>query len=505
MNENNFVVEMENISKRYPGVVALNSVKFNLKPGEVHCLLGENGAGKSTLIKILSGAISPDEGSINISGEEVKIESPTHARQLGINTIYQELDLIGKLSAAENIFLGNEILKNKFSINWKEVYQRSQELIHRLGLDFDTRTPVDELSVALKQMVAVAKSIAFESKVLIMDEPSAVLTDKELDILFKIINQLKAEGIGIIYISHRLEEIFKIGDRITVFRDGEHINTMEIEGLDENKIITMMVGRELKNQFSYKSKEIGKEVAMSVKNLSRKGVLSDISFELYKGEVLGISGLVGAGRTELARCIVGADLYDEGEIYLNEKEVKIKSPKVAKKLGIGLVPEERKTEGLVLVHSVKENTIMTILKKLSKYGILNIKSINNLVEKYITDLKIKTPSMNEKISNLSGGNQQKVVLAKWMAVNCKVLILDEPTRGIDVGAKAEIYKLITQLADEGLSIILISSEIPEILNLSTRVLVMSQGTITKEFKKEEATQESILRYSIPKNLIVRSS
>jgi len=500
-----FVVEMKGIRKEYPGVKALSSVDFTLKPGEVHCLLGENGAGKSTLIKILSGAVIPDGGEIRINGKEEKISSPIQARRLGVSPIYQELDLIGCLSAAENIFLGNERLKNRWTIDWKSVNREAQALVESLGIQFDVRKPVDELSVALKQMVAIAKAMVIKSNILIMDEPSAVLSDKELEILFEIIEKLKRQGMGIIYISHRLEEIFRIGNRLTVLRDGQWIATRDVAGITESEMIAMMVGRELKNQFAEKTKPVGEEVVLSVRNLSRKGVLHEIGFDLRKGEILGISGLVGAGRTELARCLVGADPIDSGTVKLEGVELNIKSPKQAKRYGIGYVPEERKVDGLVLNHSVKDNAIYTILDKVSAFGVLKRGEIKSTVRQYVDELLIKTPTMEQKAGNLSGGNQQKIVIAKWMAVGGKVLILDEPTRGVDVGAKAEIYRLIARLADEGLSIVMISSEIPEILNMSNRILVMSEGRITRELRMEEATQEEILRYAIPQNLNARSS
>ncbi|MCL6520422.1 MAG: sugar ABC transporter ATP-binding protein [Armatimonadetes bacterium] len=485
-------LEMRGITKTYPGVKALDNVDFEVAKGEVHALVGENGAGKSTLMKILAGAQPMDSGEIRINGEVVHITSPQKAMDLGISIIYQEFNLVPYLNAAENIFLGREpkgILPG--FIDFKTMYAEAQRVIDSLGVKLDVRTPVNRLSVAQQQMVEVAKATSRNASIIAMDEPSATLTEHELQNLFELIRSLKSKGVSIIYISHRLEEIFQIADRVTVLRDGRLVGTKPVSEIDRDEIIRMMVGRELKEKIPKESVEFGPP-ALTIKGLSRKGILHDISFTVHKGEVLGIAGLVGAGRTELARAIFGADPIDSGEIWLNGTRVDIRSPRDAIQLGIGLVTEDRKELGLILGMVVRENISLANLDSLTRFGFVNRREEKKAALKFVEDLMIKTPSIEQQVQNLSGGTQQKVVLAKWLFTQSKVLIFDEPTRGIDVGSKVEIYQLMNQLAANGAAIIMISSELPEILGMSDRIIVMHEGRIAGELSREEATQEKIM-------------
>lgn len=485
-------LEMRGITKTYPGVKALDNVNFEVAKGEVHALVGENGAGKSTLMKILAGAQPMDSGEIRINGEVVHITSPQKAMDLGISIIYQEFNLVPYLNAAENIFLGREpkgILPG--FVDFKTMYAEAQRVIDSLGVKLDVRTPVNRLSVAQQQMVEVAKATSRNASIIAMDEPSATLTEHELQNLFELIRSLKSKGVSIIYISHRLEEIFQIADRVTVLRDGKLVGTKPVSEIDRDEIIRMMVGRELKEKIPKESVEFGPP-ALTIKGLSRKGILHDISFTVHKGEVLGIAGLVGAGRTELARAIFGADPIDSGEIWLNGTRVDIRSPRDAIQLGIGLVTEDRKELGLILGMVVRENISLANLDSLTRFGFVNRREERKAALKFVEDLMIKTPSIEQQVQNLSGGTQQKVVLAKWLFTRSKVLIFDEPTRGIDVGSKVEIYQLMNQLAANGTAIIMISSELPEILGMSDRIIVMHEGRIAGELSREEATQEKIM-------------
>jgi len=485
-------LEMRNISKQYPGVRALDDVSLSVGRAEIHALLGENGAGKSTMMKILAGAQGKDDGDILIDGEVVDIDSPQKAMDLGISIIYQEFNLVPYLSAGENIFLGREPkAKIPGFVDFKTLYATSQQVINKLGVKMDARAPVNTLSIAQQQMVEIAKATSKSAKIIVMDEPSATLTDHELRALFDLMRQLKSEGVSIVYISHRLEEVFEVCDRATIMRDGHWVATKDVKDLTREEIIRLMVGRELKDAIPKVAAEQG-EVALSVKNLNRAGVLHDISFDVHKGEVLGIAGLVGAGRTETARAIFGADSIDSGTISVLGKQVTINSPQDAIRHGIGLVTEDRKQQGLVLGMAVRENTTLANLGALSTLGFVRQREERAVAEKYRTDLAIKTPSIEQTVQNLSGGNQQKVVLAKWLYTGSKVLIFDEPTRGIDVGAKSEIYKLMNELAAKGAAIIMISSELPEVLGMSDRILVMHEGRITGELSRAEATQESIM-------------
>ncbi len=485
-------LEMRNISKQYPGVRALDDVSLSVGASEVHALLGENGAGKSTLMKILAGAQSKDTGSILLNGETVMVDSPQKAMDLGISIIYQEFNLVPYLTAGENIFLGREprsVIPG--FVDFKKLYAESQRVLDKLGVRIDARTPVNQLSIAQQQMVEIAKATSKKAKVIIMDEPSATLTDHELVALFTLIRQLKSEGVSVVYISHRLEEVFEVCDRATVMRDGRWITTQDVADLSRDDIIKLMVGRELKDAIPKVAAAQGSP-ALKVSHLNRAGVLHDISFEVNQGEVLGIAGLVGAGRTETARAIFGADPIDSGTIEIMGSPVTIRSPQDAIRCGIGLVTEDRKQQGLVLGMAVRENTTLSNLDALTSFGFIRRKEEREVAEKYKSDLAIKTPSVEQTVQNLSGGNQQKVVLAKWLYTGSKVLIFDEPTRGIDVGAKSEIYKLMNELAAKGNAIIMISSELPEILGMSDRILVMHEGAIAGELLRADATQEKIM-------------
>lgn len=488
-----YVLEMRNITKRFPGVIALDNVSLTLRPGEVHCLVGENGAGKSTLMKILAGAQPADSGTILLAGEEVHIHSPHHAQQLGVSMIYQEFNLSPFLSVAENIFLGREprIGKTPF-INWRVMHDEARAVLDRIKMKLDVRKPVNELSVAQQQMVEIAKALSFNAKIIVMDEPSATLTDHELRALFDLIHGLKKEGIGLIYISHRLEEIFEIGDRCTVMRDGQYIDTKNVAELTREDIIRMMVGRELKDEFPRETFELGRD-RLRVENLSRAGAFENISFTAREGEILGITGLVGAGRTEVARAIFGADPIDSGQIVLDGQPIVVKSPQDAIRQGIGLLTEDRKNQGLILGMTVRENTTLANLRDVLRGPFIRRGQERAIAHQYVEDLHIKTPHIDQVVQNLSGGNQQKVVLAKWLFTNSKVLIFDEPTRGIDVGAKFEIYKLMHTLVRQGVIVIMISSELPEVLGMCTRILVMHEGRLAGELSRVEATQEKIMR------------
>jgi len=488
-----FVLEMCNVTKRFPGVLALNNVQFSLRPGEVHCLVGENGAGKSTLMKILAGAQPMDSGEIILSEGPVAIHSPHHAQQLGISMIYQEFNLSPYLSVAENIFLGREPrLGGTPFINWKKMYADAREVLGRIRVDLDVRKPVNECSVAQQQMVEIGKAISFNSKIIVMDEPSATLTEHELRALFDLIRTLRRQGIGLIYISHRLEEIFEIGDRVTVMRDGEYVGTNGVCDVTRDDIIRMMVGRELKDEFPKETFERGAE-RLRVEGLTRHGAFSNVSFATHCGEIVALTGLVGAGRTEVARAIFGADRIDGGQIHLDGKPVAVRSPQDAIRQGIGLLTEDRKGQGLVLGMTVRENTTLANLRSLVKFLFVNRREERSVTERYVRELQIKTPSIEQVVQNLSGGNQQKVVLAKWLFTQSKFLVFDEPTRGIDVGAKVEIYKLMNELVRKGVSILMISSELPEVLGMCDRILVMHEGRLAGELLRKDATQERIMQ------------
>lgn len=496
MKMDDIVLQMKNIRKEFPGVLALDNVHLEIKRGEVHILAGENGAGKSTLMKILAGAYKKDSGEIILKGKKVEITSPKHAQELGISMIYQELNLVPYITVAENIFLGREPMSSTIpiQIDWKQMFAKAQEILDSLHMEIDAKSIVKDLGIAKQQMVEIAKALSLNSDIIIMDEPTAALTRQEIENLFDIIKKVKKEGVSIIYISHRLEEFSEIGDRVTVMRDGRTIATLNVKDATIEELIKLMAGRELKEKFPKINVTVGKEV-LKVTNLQRRGVLKDINFSVKEGEILGIAGLVGAGRTELARAIFGADRIDKGEIFIEGKKVHIAKPKDAINCGIALVPEDRKGQGLVLSMSVAHNITLATLNNFARFQSIRIRDELSAVKDYINKLKIKTPHHNQKVMNLSGGNQQKVVLAKWLLAKSKVFIFDEPTRGIDVGGKLEVYLLMNELVKNGAAIILISSELPEILGMSDRILVMCRGQITAELDRSEATQEKILYYA----------
>ena len=483
------ILKLNNICKRFPGVVALNNINIEFRKGEVHALLGENGAGKSTLIKILTGAHEPTEGTIEYNGQKYGKFEPKQAKDLGISAIYQEFNLVPYLSVAENVFLGAEKKKGMF-LDKAHMEKRTAELAESMGIEIDPKAKIKELGVAYMQIVEIIKAISENVNVLIMDEPSAPLTSREIEAMFKIVKTLKAKGITIIYISHRLEELFEICDRVTILRDGEYITTKNVKETTQQELIADMVGRELTNMYP-EGRNAVDETVLEVKNLTTS-YISNISFKLRKGEILGLGGLVGAGRTETARAIFGADQITSGEILRNGKSVKITSPKEAIAAGIGLLPEDRKGHGLILGMSIRDNTVFSILDKVKNGFILDASKISDTCEGFRKDLKIKTPSIGQKVLFLSGGNQQKVVLAKWLATECDILIFDEPTRGIDVGAKHEIYNLMRDLTKQGKSIIMISSEMPELFGMADRVIVMYEGEIKGELAREEFDQERML-------------
>ncbi len=485
------LVRMEGIQKYFPGVHALNNCNFELKKGEVHALVGENGAGKSTLMKVLTGLYQRDGGTIKYKGREVEIRSPKEAQDLGIGIIHQELNMLPHLTVAENIFIGREHKIGPF-IDSKRTNSEAKKLLDSLNLNINPETRIQDLTVAKQQMVEIAKALSFKSEVLIMDEPTAALTDSEIENLFKFIAQLKAQGVGIVYISHRLEELIKITDRITTMRDGQYVNTVMTADVTIPQIIQMMVGRVIYEEpKTHSMVPENAPVSLEVKNLNSPQV-KNVSFQLKKGEILGIAGLMGAGRTETARLIFGADPITGGEIYVEGKKVDIKSPSDAVNNGIGYLSEDRKRYGLALGLSVRDNSVLSSLKKFSKLSLVNDKRVENETKNYVKKINIKTPSTAQLVKNLSGGNQQKVVLSKWLIKNCSILIFDEPTRGIDVGAKSEIYKLMNDLVHEGKSIIMISSEMPELLRMSDRVAVMCEGRLTGTLNIEDATQERIM-------------
>lgn len=490
-----YLLEMRNICKSFPGVQALKDVNFDLNPGEVHALLGENGAGKSTLIKILGGIYKMDEGDIYINGNKVIINSVHDSKKYGISIIHQELMLIPYMTVAENIFLFREFVDKWGLVNKKLMNENAQAILKEFNFDIDPKTIVCNLTIGQQQMIEIIKAVTSNSKIIVMDEPTSSLSEEEVSTLFNVIKQLKQNGVGIIYISHRMSELEEIADRVTVLRDGQYVGTKLMDETNNDELISMMVGRKIENYYTRTFDKQG-EVIFEVRNLTRKGVIDNVSFDLRKGEILGFAGLIGAGRSETARCIFGIDKYDSGVFLINNKEIKIKNTVDAIKNGIALVPENRKEEGLFLLQDCKFNISFQIIDKFIKLFFIDRKYELQIAEKYIRELTIRTPSVKQKVGYLSGGNQQKIVIAKWLSINPKIIILDEPTRGIDVGAKAEIYRIIDDLRKQGVSIIMISSELPEIINMSDRVVVMSHGKITKILNKEELSQENIMHYAL---------
>ncbi len=489
MDEN--ILEMQGISKTFPGVQALEKVNFSSVGGEVHALVGENGAGKSTLMKILAGVYRPDEGRTFIRGKEIAPASPREAQEYGISIIYQEFNLIPELTVSQNVFLGREPSKGRVFIDTASLYHRTRELLSELGADIDIHTKVKNLSVAKQQMVEVAKALSLNADIIIMDEPSAVVSGKELESLFKIIRSLRDSGKAIIYISHRIDEIFEIADRTTILKDGKLVGTVNTRDVDKPSVIRMMVGRSLDEAFPVKKQGEKREI-LTLKDVSRGSVLKGASLKVYSGEILGIAGLVGSGRTELARAIFGADPIDRGEILFNGERFKRVNPKKTISKGIAFVTEDRKKEGLVHCLPVKNNLTFPILDKIKKWFFIKEEEEKAISNHCVQQFNITTPSINQEVQYLSGGNQQKVILAKWTNADPTLIIMDEPTRGIDVGAKTEIYNLMRTLAKQGTAIIMISSELPEIIGMSDRIVVMHDGRIAGKFAPSEATEERIL-------------
>jgi len=488
------ILQVQNLSKSFLGVKALDNIQFGLQKGEVHALMGENGAGKSTFMKILMGLLKPDSGEIIFEGEVLKSHNVHENLQKGISMIHQEILVVPELTVAQNIFLGRETNYRSW-LNDKAINQKAQEILDAIGIKINAQTKIKNLSIAEMQMVEIAKAISNNAKVIIMDEPTSALTDNEVAMLFKIIKDLKAKGVAIIYISHKMDEIYEITDRITVLRDGQYIATKNTNELDKNALIALMVGRQINDLF-LENNSIKGESILSVQNLNKKGKFKDINFEVHAGEVLGIAGLMGAGRTEIARAIFGLDKYDSGEIIIKGNKVEIKSPEDAIKNGIGYVSEDRKALGFIPALSIKENISLSSLGNFAKTWFVNASNEHEAATRLSTDLKIKSTSINQKVMTLSGGNQQKVVIGKVLLTAPSLIILDEPTRGIDIGAKFEIYKLINQLTDKGIAVIMISSELPEILGMSDRIMVLSKGKQTALLSKQEATQEKIMQYAV---------
>ena len=490
------ILEMKGITKRFPGVLALDHVDLTVYPGQVLALVGENGAGKSTLMKVLSGVHQMDEGEILMEGKPVKIDNPLASQLMGISIIYQELSVLDNMNIAENIFLGREKRMGNVFVDKKSMHAQARALLDEVGLDMDTHVMAGELSTAQKQMVEVAKALSFNSKIIIMDEPTSSLTETETDILFSIIRKLRDKGVAIVFISHKLAEIFAITDEVAILRDGISAGRMVTEGCTENDIIKAMVGRDVDDLYAKQAAPIG-DVVLEVKNLSTKGFLKDINFELRAGEILGFAGLVGAGRSEVMRAVFGIDPRETGEVFIKGQKVEIKTPRDALNHGMGFVPEDRKLQGLVLGMSVGKNTTLAALRLVAnKMGFLNHKQEKEMADKFVAALEVKTPSNDQLVKNLSGGNQQKVVIAKWLANTPDILILDEPTRGIDVGAKKEIHQLMSDLANQGVAIIMISSELPDVLGMSDRVIVMHEGRIKGQLSREEADQVSIMKMAV---------
>ena len=482
--------EVRDVSKSFPGVKALDGVSISIESGEVRALVGENGAGKSTLMKILNGNYKADCGSILIDGCEAHITDPTVAAEKGISIIFQELNLVNGLSIAENIFAGR-LSEGGRPIRWREIRKKAKEYLDRIGFDADPKTEVGTLSVAGKQMVEIAKALSYNARLILMDEPSASLTQNELEKLFAIIRDLKQKGIAVIYISHRLEEIFSICDTVTVMRDGQIIGTSPVADVTKDRLVEMMVGREISQTYPPREHHIQEEI-LRVEDLCRKGGKAKVSFSLHRGEVLGIAGLVGAGRTEAMRALYGVDYIEGGAVFVKGKKLSSSSPGAAKEAGIAFLTEDRKEEGLTIDFSVKSNIAMANLKRISGRLFLSNAKENEVADRYIDAIKIKTPSRMQKVLNLSGGNQQKVVVAKWFNTDCDIIIMDEPTRGIDVGAKYEIYEIINDLVSRGKAVIMISSELPEILGMSDRVLVMKNDAIVAEMTGERINAVDIM-------------
>jgi ribose transport system ATP-binding protein len=491
---NEVIVSMKDISKSFPGVKALDHVRFELRSGEVMALLGENGAGKSTLMKILSGVYTRDEGTVEIFGKQYDDLTPKQAQEVGVAIIHQELNMCRHLSVTENMFLGREV-KGKISLNNAAMQKEAKRILDDLNMDIDPNQMVGDLPVSKQQMVEIAKALSINAKVLIMDEPTSSLTAKEIEDLFRIIRKLKADGCGIVYISHRLEELAHIVDRVTIMRDGQYITSGNFADMTMDNIITNMVGREIKEKFPRVECAKGKKI-FEVKNLNAGRMVRNINFSVYEGEIVGFAGLMGAGRTETTRAIFGVDEKESGEIYVDGKEIKISCPMDAIRNGVVLAPEDRKKDGLCTKLSIRQNLALPNLDLVcNSLGVINSKKEEELCEKAVKDLLIKTPNVEIDSGNLSGGNQQKVVVGKWLARNSRVVIFDEPTRGIDVGAKVEIYNLMNELKKQGIAVVFVSSEMPEVMGIADRIIVMCDGRITGEVMAKETTQNEILTYA----------
>ena len=490
-NPSDPLVELVGVTKHFGGVQALRGVDLALFPGEVHALVGENGAGKSTLVKMLAGVHTPDTGVLKFEGEEITLRSPAQAQHLGIAVIHQHPTLFPDLDVAENIFMGRHPTGQLGRVNWRQMYREVDQLLAPLHVQFSASTPVRSLSVADQQLVEIAKALSMQARVLVMDEPTASLSTREVKELFAVVQQLRERGGAILFISHRLEEVFELADRVTVFRDGTRVVTAMASELTTEQTVQYMVGRELDSLFPKEQAEVG-AVVLEVRNLTRAGTFRDVSFQVHRGEILGFSGLVGAGRTEVARVLFGIDRADAGEILINGKPVRIDSPPTAMHYGIAYVPEDRQQHGLILDFGISRNMTLPILRQISKLTLVDRKRERDIATEYSQRLQVKSAGIDQLTQALSGGNQQKVVIGKWLATRPSLLILDEPTRGVDIGAKAEVHRIISHLAAEGMAIILISSELPEILGMSDRILVMHEGRVTGEFDRSEADQEKVM-------------
>ena len=485
------ILRMTNISKSFAGVHALRGVQLDLRPGEVHALLGENGAGKSTLVKVITGVHQPDTGEIYLNDQRIHLNDPREATTLGISAIYQELSMFPDLDIAENIFVGRRPTRKGGLIDWRKMYHESEELLSSLGVHLNLKTKARNLSIAQQQMVEIARALSVNARILIMDEPTSALTLNEVAELFQIVRRLREKGTAIVFISHRLEELFEIADRVTVLRDGAYVDTRSMDGVTQDDLIRMMVGRTVTDLFPKQDVEAG-EVVLRVKNLTRRGAFEDVSFELHKGEILGMAGLIGAGRTEVSQTLFGVTPAHAGTIEIEGQPLRITSPRQAMDYGLALVPEDRQHHGLVPPMDITDNVTLPNLTSFTRAGWLNKKEAQAAAFQAATQLQVKATTVWQKVRELSGGNQQKIVLAKWLSTHPRILILDEPTRGIDVGTKAEVHRLMSALAAEGIAILMISSELPEVLGMSDRILVMHEGKVTGLFDRSEATQEKIM-------------
>jgi ribose transport system ATP-binding protein len=492
-------LQLENVNKAFPGVQAVQDVSLSAYPGEILAVVGENGAGKTTLMNVLTGAIQADSGRIYLDGQEVTIDSPSQALDLGVTIIHQELALIPQLTVGQNISLGREPRRRlRAFVDWPRLYSMAKYELDRLGLSIPVNAVVADLPIAQQQLVEIAKALSYQARLIVLDEPTSALTERETEVLFGLMRSLRDQGVTLIYISHRMEEVFALSDRIAVMRDGQLVGVAPTAELSPDRVVRMMVGRELREFYPRSTTDHG-EVVLQAVGLSRENALNGVDLKLHRGEILGVAGLVGAGRTYLARALFGADRLDSGEILIEGKSVQLRSPRDAIRLGIGFVPEDRKSQGLFLGQSVRSNTAIAALDRFTRFGIVDYKAIVQLVGRMVKQLDIRTPNLAQRVRNLSGGNQQKVVISRWLAINPKVLILDEPTRGVDVAAKAEIYALVSDLSRQGVAILMISSELPEILGVSDRILVMREGRIVGEFERTEASQDAIMHAATGQN------